>query len=334
MPSGVRQTVLPPDIGRACVTAAFRGSRGPTPVPRNCPTMISWLSRSQYWRDLIGCYTRLRRRTRAAGKDRRPLRHHERRRRDRPARSRAGRAAAGLEARLRVGRPTAGRRTATSTRAFSKTVLPLPYHGMADLRDAARPPGGRPRLSAVPRRTGRSIIRATSRRAVFERGLRPRIDRDNQETNVRSVLKQILFLFILAGLLAAAFALDRRRRGPATRPSTARPPCKTTASISKRSAVSAASISSTTGRRGSTPSSSTSCRSDRRDGGVGFGRRFRPRRLARPVRDQRRRGRQVRLYRNQHDGTFRDVAEEVGLADLNQEGTGVSHGRRLGRLRQ
>ena len=32
------------------------------------------------------------------------------------------------------------------------------------------------------------------------------------------------------------------------------------------------------------------------------------------------------LYRNQHDGTFRDVAEEVGLADLNQPGTGVSMG--------
>ena len=27
------------------------------------------------------------------------------------------------------------------------------------------------------------------------------------------------------------------------------------------------------------------------------------------------------LYRNQHDGTFRDVAGEVGLADLNQPGT-------------
>ena len=32
------------------------------------------------------------------------------------------------------------------------------------------------------------------------------------------------------------------------------------------------------------------------------------------------------LYRNQHDGTFRDVAAEVGLADLNQSGTGVSTG--------
>ena len=32
------------------------------------------------------------------------------------------------------------------------------------------------------------------------------------------------------------------------------------------------------------------------------------------------------LYRNQHDGTFRDVAAEVGLADLNQPGTGVSTG--------
>jgi hypothetical protein len=32
------------------------------------------------------------------------------------------------------------------------------------------------------------------------------------------------------------------------------------------------------------------------------------------------------LYCNQHDGTFRDVAAEVGLADLNQPGTGASMG--------
>jgi hypothetical protein len=32
------------------------------------------------------------------------------------------------------------------------------------------------------------------------------------------------------------------------------------------------------------------------------------------------------LYRNLGDGTFRDVAEEVGLADVNQPGTGVSTG--------
>ncbi|HEY6120860.1 MAG TPA: VCBS repeat-containing protein, partial [Pyrinomonadaceae bacterium] len=32
------------------------------------------------------------------------------------------------------------------------------------------------------------------------------------------------------------------------------------------------------------------------------------------------------LYKNQHDGTFKDVASEVGLADLNQQGTGVSMG--------
>lgn len=32
------------------------------------------------------------------------------------------------------------------------------------------------------------------------------------------------------------------------------------------------------------------------------------------------------LYRNQDDGTFRDVAAELGLADLNQGGTGVSMG--------
>src|SRR5579885_755754 len=32
------------------------------------------------------------------------------------------------------------------------------------------------------------------------------------------------------------------------------------------------------------------------------------------------------LYRNMHDGTFKDVAEEMGLADVNQAGTGVSMG--------
>src|SRR3981189_3695962 len=32
------------------------------------------------------------------------------------------------------------------------------------------------------------------------------------------------------------------------------------------------------------------------------------------------------LYRNQHDGTFKDVAPELGVADVNQLGTGVSMG--------
>ena len=32
------------------------------------------------------------------------------------------------------------------------------------------------------------------------------------------------------------------------------------------------------------------------------------------------------LYRNMHDGTFRDVAGELGIADVNQNGTGVSMG--------
>jgi enediyne biosynthesis protein E4 len=32
------------------------------------------------------------------------------------------------------------------------------------------------------------------------------------------------------------------------------------------------------------------------------------------------------LYRNMHDGTFKDVAVELGLADVNQSGTGVSMG--------
>src|ERR1700727_2139159 len=32
------------------------------------------------------------------------------------------------------------------------------------------------------------------------------------------------------------------------------------------------------------------------------------------------------LYRNLHDGTFQDVAVELGIADVNQPGTGVSTG--------
>jgi enediyne biosynthesis protein E4 len=37
-------------------------------------------------------------------------------------------------------------------------------------------------------------------------------------------------------------------------------------------------------------------------------------------------GSKCALFRNLHDGTFKNVAEEVGLADLNQEGTGVCMG--------
>jgi hypothetical protein len=37
-------------------------------------------------------------------------------------------------------------------------------------------------------------------------------------------------------------------------------------------------------------------------------------------------GSQCRLYRNNHDGTFTDVAPQLGLADLNREGTGICTG--------
>ena len=37
-------------------------------------------------------------------------------------------------------------------------------------------------------------------------------------------------------------------------------------------------------------------------------------------------GSQNALYRNLHDGTFQDVAEELGVADVNQRETGVSMG--------
>ncbi len=39
-----------------------------------------------------------------------------------------------------------------------------------------------------------------------------------------------------------------------------------------------------------------------------------------------RRGSRNALYRNNHDGTFTDVAEQMGIADVNQPGTGVSMG--------
>ena len=39
-----------------------------------------------------------------------------------------------------------------------------------------------------------------------------------------------------------------------------------------------------------------------------------------------REGSKCALYRNMHDGTFKDVAAEVGLADLNKVGTGVCMG--------
>ncbi len=37
-------------------------------------------------------------------------------------------------------------------------------------------------------------------------------------------------------------------------------------------------------------------------------------------------GSKNQLYRNNHDGTFTDVAEQLGIADVNQPGTGVSMG--------
>ena len=37
-------------------------------------------------------------------------------------------------------------------------------------------------------------------------------------------------------------------------------------------------------------------------------------------------GSKNRLYRNMHDGTFKDIAGELGIADVNQVGTGVSMG--------
>ena len=55
-------------------------------------------------------------------------------------------------------------------------------------------------------------------------------------------------------------------------------------------------------------------------------RRFRSRRLVRHLRHQQRHGSKNALYRNLGDGTFKDVAAELGIADVNQTGTGVSTG--------
>ncbi len=41
-----------------------------------------------------------------------------------------------------------------------------------------------------------------------------------------------------------------------------------------------------------------------------------------------------RLYRNRGDGTFEEVAERLGVADLNQQADRRLDGRRVGRLRQ
>src|SRR5687768_5342187 len=43
-----------------------------------------------------------------------------------------------------------------------------------------------------------------------------------------------------------------------------------------------------------------------------------------------REGSKNRLYRNRGDGTFEDIAERVGLADVNQRETGVSMGTVFG----
>ena len=45
-------------------------------------------------------------------------------------------------------------------------------------------------------------------------------------------------------------------------------------------------------------------------------------------------GSRNRLYRNLGDGTFRDVAESLGVADVNQAGNRRLDGLALGRLRQ
>ncbi len=62
------------------------------------------------------------------------------------------------------------------------------------------------------------------------------------------------------------------------------------------------------------------------DGRLGLHRRLRSRWLARSLRDQQRNRQPEPLYRNMHDGTFQDVAGQMGIADVNQAGTGVSMG--------
>ena len=144
------------------------------------------------------------------------------------------------------------------------------------------------------------------------------------ETIVKNLLKQLLFLAILAGLLGAAFALDQSAAPP---PPTGREdalrshgfyleevakqcgvdfihhgPAKFDPKLSRIQPIIAAMGASVTV--------------------VDFDKDGWPDLFVTNGQE----GSKCALYRNMHDGTFKDVAAEVGLADLNQEGTGVCMG--------
>ena len=119
------------------VIAAYLASCGPTTVPRNCPIMINWRVSRRYWRDLIGYCTRY-------GDVRALLEKID----DRYVIMNAGDEIA-LHFAAPEGPPPGWKRDFVwvsdgwekdgnlNTR-FSKTVLPLPYHGMTAYD---KPPG-------------------------------------------------------------------------------------------------------------------------------------------------------------------------------------------------
>ena len=168
--SGLRQTVLAPDTAELRHRGVSQITRADARSPE-LPDYDKLTSRSQYWRDLIGWYTRY-------GDVRELLEKTD----DRYVIMNAGDEIA-LTFRAPDGPPPGWKRDFVwvsdgwekdgnfNTR-FSKTVLPLPYHGMADY---ATPPG---RLEDDPvyRRFPGDWKKYHTRYvtpAVFERGLRP-----------------------------------------------------------------------------------------------------------------------------------------------------------------
>ena len=144
------------------------------------------------------------------------------------------------------------------------------------------------------------------------------------EATMNSILKQILFILVLAGLLGAAFAFDRAGPPPPTfgREQAMRNYGFYLEEVAKQSGVDFTHHGPTkldaklqhilpvVAAMGASVSVVDFDRDGWPDLFVVTGAE----------------GGKCALYRNQHDGTFKDVAEEVGLADLNREGTGVCMG--------
>ena len=220
---------------------------------------------------------------------------------------------------------TAGSRTATTTRRSRKTVLPLPYHAR-QTNTPRRPAGSRTSgLTASIPRTGRRITRATSRRRISE----SRCGDQSNTHDDRSRSHRIV-----ARASSSARCSRRRSRSRSCRPHSAKPAVANcdagrrwpaTGSISRRSRRLGHRLRAS-GADLRSASWITSCRRSRR---------WAPRcrssistATAGPTSTSSTAARaaRTRLYRNLGDGTFKDVAGEMGIADLNQPGTGVSMG--------